>query len=96
MSTTTKIVGFELSLSARDDGRLEAAYIRFRNGKSDRTEEIVEDAMIADYDEHGNLLGIEIIAPVTLSKLATLVEKPRRPSFRKFMKHAAPPELVHA
>jgi len=95
MAETRRPLGFELSVSARDDGTLEAAYIRFRTGKSKRTREIIEDTLIADYDEHDNLLGLEILAPVKLSDLAKLVEQPRRNSFRKFVKHSGPLHFVH-
>src|SRR5438477_453348 len=89
-------IGFELSLSARDDGTLEAAYIRFRRAKVKETREVIEDTLLADYDDNGELLGLEILARVKLSKLANLVEASRRPSFRKFIKSAAPPDLVTA
>jgi uncharacterized protein YuzE len=89
------IVGFELSLSAREDGTLETLYIRFRHGKIKRTSEVIEDTVIADYDEHDNLVGIEILAPVKLSELAKLVEQPRRTSFRRFVRHSGPPCLVY-
>jgi uncharacterized protein YuzE len=95
MEENREILGFELSVSARDDGTLEAAYIRFRSGKVNRSCEVIEDTLIADYDEHDNLLGVEILAPVKLSELAKLVEQPRRTSFRKFVKHSGPPCLVH-
>ena len=83
MKHADQIAGFELSLSAREDDSLEMLYIRFRHGKTKRTSEVIEDTVIADYDEHDNLLGIEILAPVKLSELAKLVEQPRRMSFRK-------------
>jgi uncharacterized protein YuzE len=83
-------LGFELSVSARGDGTLEAAYIRFRGGKSKRTRAIIEDTLIADYDENDNVLGVEILAPVKLSVFAKLVEQSRLTSFRKFVKHSGP------
>jgi uncharacterized protein YuzE len=91
-----EVIGFEISLSARDDGTLEAAYIRFRHGKSRRTQEILEDTLLADYDARGNLLGLEVLAPVPLSELAKLVEQSRRASFRKFLKRAVPSESISA
>ncbi len=87
---------FELSVSGRNDGTLEAAYIRFRVGKVKRSREVIEDTLIADYDAQDNLLGVEILAPVKLSELTKLVERPRRLSFRKFVKTSGPPYLVQA
>lgn len=90
-------IGFEISISARDDGTLEALYIRVSTNKVARTEEVPgPDEVLADYDSKGRLVGIEILSPVKLSKLAGLVEEPRRKPFRKFVKNAAPGELVCA
>jgi uncharacterized protein YuzE len=96
MAETGKIVGFELSISGREDGTLEAAYIRLRKGKVHRTRELIEDTLMADYDGNGNLLGIELLAPVRLADLTKQVEQSQRPSFRKFVQGCAPQALVHA
>jgi uncharacterized protein YuzE len=93
---TSKIIGFEISVSTRDDGTIEAAYIKLADGKVAKTTEISQDVALADYDAAGNLLGIEILAPVKLSQITPLVEPPRRPSFRKAVKNAAPRQLVLA
>jgi uncharacterized protein YuzE len=94
MKHNETVLGFELSLSARNDGTLEVAYIRFRVGNIKRSREVIEDTLIADYDAHDKLLGVEILAPVKLSDLTKLVEHARRPSFRKFVKTSGPPCLV--
>jgi len=91
----TEFPGFQLSVNARNDGTIEAAYIRFKTGKVSRSSEIIEDTLIADYDKHGKLLGIEILAPVKLSELTKLVEQPRRTSFRRFVKQSGPSYFVH-
>jgi uncharacterized protein YuzE len=90
------IVGFELSVSGRNDGTLQAAYFRFKNGKVKKTMEVIEDTLLADYDKDGELLGIEVLAPVHLKVLANQVEQPRRNSFRKFVRRSAPAALVYA
>jgi len=89
-------IGFELSISGDTDGTLEAVYITVRDGKAHRTREIIEDIVLADYDDRGRLIGIEILAPVKLSKLTPLVEQGRRKPFRDFVKAQAPAELVIA
>lgn len=89
-----KQVGFELSISARDDGTLEALYILLQDAKVARTEEIIEDIILADYDEDDCLIGIEVLAPVKLSQIAKLVEQPRRKPLRKFLIEQAPEYLV--
>ena len=40
-----------------------ATYIRFKKGKVKKTKEIVKNTFLADYDEKGNLLGVEILVP---------------------------------
>lgn len=89
-------IQFQISLSGRSDGTLEAMYIRLREGTVARTEEIKEDVLLCDFDRRGNLLGIEILAPVKLSKLTQLVSRPMRRPFRRFVGSAAPEELVEA
>lgn len=79
-------IGFQVSISGRDDGTVEAVYFRFRHGKVAKTREIEEDVVIADYDENGDLIGLEILAPVKISDLEALVEKDTRPAFRRFAK----------
>jgi uncharacterized protein YuzE len=85
---------FELSISGRDDGTLEAAYFRISKGKVAKTREIVDDILLADYDTRGRLIGIELLAPVRLSDLLRLVDEPTRKSFRRFVKQLAPQALV--
>jgi uncharacterized protein YuzE len=91
-----KRIGFELSVSARDDGTLEALYISLSDAKVARTREILDDVLLADYSAGGKLVGIEILAPVKISKLEDLVEEPKRRTFRAFVRRAAPRELVEA
>ena len=87
-------IGFELSISARNDGTLEAAYIQFSNRAVARTKEILEDILMADYDRTGGLVGLEILAQVKLSELAKLVDKPRRTPFKRFIQASAPRQLL--
>ncbi len=89
-------IGFEMSISARDDGTIEALYILVRDEKATRTKEIVEDILLADYNKRGQLIDIEVLAPVKIAKITTLMEEPRRRPFRRFVKEQAPNELVLA
>ena len=86
--------GFEISISGRDDGTLEAVYIRCSEGKVHHTDEIKEDVVLADYDSQGNLLGIEILAPVKLRVLSKLIDEDHRRPFRKFIRKSAPQEFL--
>ena len=96
MHTAKAIAGFEVSVSGRDDGTLEAAYVRLKHGKVKRTKEVIEDILMVDYDDKGKLLGIEILAPVPLKMLTKQVDQPRRSSFRKFVQHWVPRDLIRA
>jgi uncharacterized protein YuzE len=94
MANESEIIGFEISVSARDDGTLEAVYFRFREGKVAESRELDEDVMVADYDAQGRLLGVEILAPVKVSELEKLVEMSRRPAFKRFVEKSVPRDLV--
>jgi uncharacterized protein YuzE len=85
---------FEVAISGRDDGTLEALYISVSSAKVSETREIKRNVVMADYDATGALIGIEILAPVKLSELARLVQEPVRKNFRKFVRSATPDELV--
>jgi len=92
---TSRTVGFEISISARDDGTLEALYIRVSRNKVATTREVDgKDEVLADYDSNGKLVGIEVLSPVKLKRIVRLIDEPRRRSFRRFVKTAAPDELV--
>lgn len=43
-----------------------ALYVQFRDAKVERTVELLEDELLIDLDEHGNVLGIEALRPGTL------------------------------
>ena len=65
-------IGYEISTSAGEDGTIEAAYIRFSRGPVAETREINGDVLLADFDKEGNLVGVEILAPVKISELTKL------------------------
>lgn len=89
-------ISFECSISARDDGTLEAAYLQVAHGQAARTVEMIPDILMADYDAAGNLLGFELLAPVKLADILQVVEPPIRQPFQRFVEKAAPRELVTA
>jgi uncharacterized protein YuzE len=89
-------IGYEISTSAGEDGTIEAAYIRFSHGPVAETREINGDVLLADFDKEGNLVGVEILAPVKISVLTELVQPPKRAPFERFIREAAPQKLVKA
>ena len=94
MDKKPPILGYEVSVSGRDDGTIEAVYIHVREGKVATTREIEGDTLLADYDADGNVLGIEILAPVRLANVEDLVEQRQRRSFGRFVRSTVPSELV--
>ena len=82
-------------MSAREDGTVETMYLVFSDAPVTTTREIDKDALLADYDEKGALVGIEILAPVSIASLVCLLDDPsRRESLARFLEKRAPQELV--
>ncbi len=89
-------LSFECSISACDDGTLEAVYLQVAQGQAERTVEVIQDILMADYDAAGHLLGFELLAPVRLADMLRVVDPPIRPKFQRFVEKAAPQKLVTA
>lgn len=69
MTKTNGHITLELSFSAVDPRRVVAAYIRFIAGKVARTVEVVPDVLFADYDSKGDLMGLELLGPISAAQL---------------------------
>lgn len=92
---TKRQITFELSVSGRNDGTVEAAYICLSpHSAVTKTVEVKRNELLADFDSKGNLVGVEILAPVKLRKIASLVKKPVKTPFRTFIRKSVPRELV--
>jgi len=96
MPNSKPILGFELSVSGRDDGTVEALYITLSEKKVIKTREVIPDVLLVDYDSGGDVVGIEILAPVKISDVTRLVDPPRRRPLRRFIEESAPAEMVYA
>jgi uncharacterized protein YuzE len=98
MSAQTHGISFEISISGRNDGTLEALYVQIIPELSvSRTEEIRRDVLLADYAEDGRLVGVEVLAPVRIADIEKLVkDKSFQKAFREFLNRSAPKELVTA
>lgn len=83
----------ELSLQLRPDGSLAAVYIRLQSGEVAETREIVEDRLLADYGERGELLGLELLGPVNISAVTNLVGPEQREPFSRII-HDRAAEMV--
>ncbi len=88
---------FALSVTARLDGSVEAAYIKISDAPVASTKELRESVLLADFDEDEQLVGVEILAPVKLAEVLDLAERlehSQRQGFRAFVTASAPPALV--
>lgn len=97
MSVVDQASGLALSVSARDDGSLEAAYLRISDKQVASTEELVESVLLVDFDQGGRLVGIEILAPVKITQvlqLADRLEASQRSAFENFVRSSAPPAFL--
>ena len=88
-------MGFKMSISAGEDGTARAVYVQLLDTKITRTEELVQDKVLVDYDRRGRVVGFEIIAPVKKAQITAFVEPPRRAGLRKLIKQM-PKELLVA
>ena len=88
------MVNFELSISGRDDGSIEAIYVTILPAEVSRTIEVVEDQLFVDYSKENKIVGIEVLAPVKIAQLADLLDVGSRSSFRKFVSATLPPSFV--
>ncbi len=91
---TSATQAVELTLSTKEDGAIEAMYLRLASRWVHRTREVREDVLLADYDRGGRLVGIEVLAPVRLAEITSLVDEDRRAEFRRLIRRLAPAELV--
>lgn len=79
----------------RKSGAILAVYFQVRKGKAAETRELVDGAAFANYDRKGNLLGLELLAPCTITIIERIMnEEPSR--IRKFVKDNIPRKMAMA
>jgi uncharacterized protein YuzE len=89
-------IKFELSVSVDENsGAVRMAYLRVRDGQSAETKEFADGLALADYDEMGQLIGVEFLAPCGVQILETIANQEPEP-VRRFLYEAAPRSLVVA
>ena len=82
----------QVSVSPRT-GKIEAAYIRLRDGATHETRDADDDGnAFADYSADGVLLGIEVLAPCTASALDRITKD--EPDPYRGVSRYTPHELV--
>jgi hypothetical protein len=87
----------ELSINARPDGTLEAAYVQVSEKAVASTRELIRSVLVVDFDADGELVGVEFLAPVKVAdveKIAKSLESPQRDSFETFIHKYIPSALM--
>jgi uncharacterized protein YuzE len=85
---------FHVSVETRDDtGEVLAVYFQVRKGKPKTTKEHADGAVFTDYDQHGRLLGLEMLAPCRVSVLDNIA---RQASAKRFIRRAIPRGMLAA
>jgi uncharacterized protein YuzE len=71
-------------------GEIMAAYLQIREGKAAEVREYCDGAAFANYNRHGELIGIELLAPCKLSVLTRISQDN---SVKRFIRHGIPRQL---
>ncbi|MGO9115764.1 MAG: DUF2283 domain-containing protein [Thermoguttaceae bacterium] len=74
-----------------ETGEVLAVYIQFREGKSAKVKEYEDGKVFADYDKHGTLIGIEILAPCRAEVLYKIAMPARA---RRFVRDTVPKRML--
>jgi len=79
---------FRISVETNDKtGHVMAVYLQVRKGKVKTTKEYADGDAFGDYDKHGHLLGIEVLAPCRASVLDNIAKQ--NPA-KKFVRNTIP------
>jgi uncharacterized protein YuzE len=79
---------FRVAVETHDlTGKVLAVYFQIRKGKTKVTKEYADGNAFADYDKHGELLGIELLAPCRASVLDKIAQQ--APT-KRFVRDAVP------
>jgi len=79
---------FRVSVETHDQtGEVIAVYFQVRKGKLQKTKEYADGNIFADYDKHGKLLGIEVLAPCQVAVLDNIA---KQESAKRFVRNALP------
>ena len=91
---------FEVSVMTENDtGDVLAVYFQIRKGKVHETREFADGVAFADYNKHGELIGVELLAPCNVSIVDQLARNETaavRRRTKSFMKSAGPRQMIAA
>src|SRR5260221_11413554 len=74
-------------------GEVTAVYFQVREGKAAKVKEFADGTVFANYNQKGELLGVEMLAACEVSvldKIAAVEPKPLRARTRNFLRKSAP------
>lgn len=80
-------------------GELFAVYFQVREGKAAHVEERNNGAVYVNYDKHGKLLGVEMLAPCSVTVLDKIAAKQPmmvRSRLKKYFRESAPRGMLVA
>jgi uncharacterized protein YuzE len=93
MTHATDSTGIELSINARNDGTLEAAYVQITSEPVTSSLELIKSVLVVDFDDRGEIVGVEILAPVKIADVEKIAEKslksPQSDSLLRFLRKYA-------
>ena len=93
-------VSFAISITADEEtGNVMAVYFQVRKGKMHETREFEDGAAFADYNQNGELIGVEILSPCKVNIVDQLAanEPPEvRLRTKRFMKQCGPRQMIAA
>ena len=79
---------FRVSVETQNEtGQVIAVYFQVRKGKTKKTKEYADGNVFADYDKHGQLLGIEMLAPCQAAVLDRIA---KQAPAKRFVRDAVP------
>lgn len=93
-------LAFEVSVETEEStGEVVCVYFQIRKGKSHLTQEYADGAAFADYNRQGELIGIEILAPCSVSvvdQLAANESAELRKMTKRFLRDSGPRKMIAA
>ena len=80
-------------------GDVEAVYFQVREGKAVEVRELADGAAFVNYGKDGKLLGIELLAPCSITVLDAVAQEEtisKRSQVRRFFRQSVPRDMVAA
>ena len=90
-----KSLAFSISFEVeKATGELLAVYFQIRKGKSAKTREFADGNAFANYTVNGQLLGIELLGPCSITVVDQIA--PKEPQVKRFVRDNIPRAMAIA